>query len=91
MDEMVVLRGLAVRADLWPARLLQRSSAVDLWRQFLVRLGAHAAGDQAASRMLAGMAGDLTTRDPRAGAALTRFLALAPDDAAYIAGELGNP
>jgi CRISPR-associated protein Csx10 len=88
MDEMAPLRGLAVREELWSARLRERFTGGELWRQLVGQLAAHAGGDQAASRILQGMAGGLATREPTVARALTRFLGLPAADAANVAREL---
>ena len=57
------------------------------WQKLLAQLTAHVAGDDSATEFLRGIAGQM---DQRTGDALTGFLSLEPQDAAYVAGELSR-
>jgi CRISPR-associated protein Csx10 len=66
-----------------PLRSLQIRAAT--WNALLDRLAGHAAGNREATAALRAMTGQL---DPRVAGALSEFLALTPQDAAFVAGEL---
>ena len=78
LDDARPLRGLEVTQ---PA----------MWEPLPHALGAHAAGDQSATGFLRTKVQELDSLNPHAARALTSFLGLAPDDAAYVAGELSKP